>query len=103
DPALPPLIPPSDDDPNAAVTEGAPSPDDDPDGSKVEWLTMMPVWAVTRPPVVGVIATGWSWTGLALALALYAVRMFGLTAGYHRYFSHRSYATSRVFSFLLAL
>jgi stearoyl-CoA desaturase (delta-9 desaturase) len=27
--------------------------------------------------------------------------MFGLTAGYHRYFSHRSYKTSRVFQFLL--
>jgi stearoyl-CoA desaturase (delta-9 desaturase) len=29
--------------------------------------------------------------------------MFGLTAGYHRYFAHRSYKTSRVFQFLLAL
>jgi stearoyl-CoA desaturase (delta-9 desaturase) len=29
--------------------------------------------------------------------------MFGITAGYHRYFSHRAYATSRPFQFLLAL
>jgi stearoyl-CoA desaturase (delta-9 desaturase) len=28
--------------------------------------------------------------------------MFGVTAGYHRYFSHRSFKTSRVFQFLLA-
>ena len=28
--------------------------------------------------------------------------MFGVTAGYHRYFSHRAYATSRPFQFLLA-
>ncbi|HSP98064.1 MAG TPA: acyl-CoA desaturase [Candidatus Dormibacteraeota bacterium] len=29
--------------------------------------------------------------------------MFGVTAGYHRYFSHRSYKTGRVFQFVLAL
>jgi stearoyl-CoA desaturase (delta-9 desaturase) len=29
--------------------------------------------------------------------------MFALTAGYHRYFSHRSYKTSRVFQFILGL
>ncbi|HEU4630168.1 MAG TPA: fatty acid desaturase [Gemmatimonadaceae bacterium] len=47
------------------------------------------------------------WTGvtggaLVLCLVLYVVRMFGVTAGYHRYFSHRSYKTSRVGQFLLA-
>jgi len=48
------------------------------------------------------------WTGvtvkaLVLCVALYVVRMFGVTAGYHRYFSHRSYKTSRVGQFLLAV
>jgi stearoyl-CoA desaturase (delta-9 desaturase) len=38
---------------------------------------------------------------LVLAAALYLVRMFAITAGYHRLFSHRSYRTSRVFQFLL--
>jgi len=33
---------------------------------------------------------------------LYFVRMFGITAGYHRYFSHRAYKTSRLFQFMLA-
>ena len=28
--------------------------------------------------------------------------MFGITGGYHRYFAHRSYKTSRVFQFVLA-
>ena len=70
---------------------------------QVMWLTMLPFWLVQVAAVIGVIATGWSWKGLGLALALYFVRMFGLTAGYHRYFSHRSYKTSRVFQFLLAL
>ena len=48
------------------------------------------------------IWTGVSWQMLLLCLALYVVRMFGVTAGYHRYFSHRSYKTSRVFQFLMA-
>lgn len=48
-----------------------------------------------------------AWTGvtveaLVLCIGLYLVRMFGITAGYHRYFSHRSYRTSRVGQFLLA-
>jgi stearoyl-CoA desaturase (delta-9 desaturase) len=53
--------------------------------------------------VVGVVCLGFSWRGLALALGMYAVRMFGLTAGFHRYFAHRSYKTNRVFQFALAL
>ena len=33
----------------------------------------------------------------------YVLRMFGITAGYHRYFAHRAYKTSRAFQFSLAL
>jgi len=32
----------------------------------------------------------------------YALRMFGVTAGYHRYFSHRSYQFGRTAQFLMA-
>jgi stearoyl-CoA desaturase (delta-9 desaturase) len=39
---------------------------------------------------------------LGLAAAGYLLRMFAITAGYHRYFSHRSYKTSRWFQFVLA-
>ena len=50
----------------------------------------------------GAIWTGVSWTAIWVAVALYVVRMFGVTASYHRYFSHRSYKTSRFFQFCLA-
>lgn len=46
--------------------------------------------------------TGVTWEAVVLGIVLYWLRMFGITAGYHRYFSHRSYATSRVFQFILA-
>lgn len=47
------------------------------------------------------------WTGVrpvdvAIAFGLYVLRMFAITAGYHRYFSHRSFRTGRVFQFVLA-
>lgn len=42
------------------------------------------------------------WSYVALALTLYYARMFFVTAGYHRYFSHRSFKTSRAFQFVLA-
>lgn len=43
-----------------------------------------------------------TWETVGLGVALYVVRMFGITAGYHRYFAHRTYKTSRVFQFILA-
>jgi stearoyl-CoA desaturase (Delta-9 desaturase) len=47
------------------------------------------------------------WTGVtagavALGIGLYWLRIFAIGAGYHRYFSHRAYETSRVFQFVLA-
>jgi stearoyl-CoA desaturase (delta-9 desaturase) len=65
-------------------------------------LSTIPFIAMHLVAVVGVVMLGWSWRGLALAIALYYGRMFFVTAGYHRYFSHRSFRTSRPFQFLLA-
>jgi stearoyl-CoA desaturase (delta-9 desaturase) len=42
-----------------------------------------------------------TWTALGLCLGLYVLRMFAITAGYHRYFAHRAYKTSRWFQFVL--
>jgi stearoyl-CoA desaturase (Delta-9 desaturase) len=43
-----------------------------------------------------------SWVALAACFVCYFVRAFGITAGYHRYFAHRAFRTSRVFQFVLA-
>ncbi|SEE12066.1 Delta-9 acyl-phospholipid desaturase [Rhizobiales bacterium GAS188] len=48
------------------------------------------------------IFTGVTWSAVATGIALYWVRIFFIGAGYHRYFSHRSFATNRVFQFILA-
>jgi stearoyl-CoA desaturase (delta-9 desaturase) len=47
--------------------------------------------------------TGITWQALAICAVLYWLRIFGIGAGYHRYFSHRSYRTSRAFQFVLAV
>jgi stearoyl-CoA desaturase (delta-9 desaturase) len=51
---------------------------------------------------LGILWSGVTWTAAALCVGLYLLRMFAITAGFHRYFSHRSYDTSRVFQFVLA-
>jgi stearoyl-CoA desaturase (delta-9 desaturase) len=44
-----------------------------------------------------------SWPLVALAVGGYGVRMWAVTAGYHRYFAHRTYKTSRAFQLVLAI
>ena len=50
-----------------------------------------------------VIWVGWSWFAVGAAFVLYVVRMFAVTGIFHRYFSHKTYSTSRFGQFLLAL
>lgn len=50
---------------------------------------------------LGVLFVEFSLPALCLCLGMYFLRMFGITAGYHRYFSHRAYKTSRWFQFVL--
>ena len=52
---------------------------------------------------LGVFFVGFSWKGVAICLGSYYLRMFGITAGFHRYFSHRTYRLGRVSQFLMAL
>jgi stearoyl-CoA desaturase (Delta-9 desaturase) len=52
---------------------------------------------------LGAIWTGVTLDALVLCGALYALRIFAIGAGYHRYFAHRAYKTSRIAQFLLAM
>ncbi|HTA88722.1 MAG TPA: acyl-CoA desaturase [Polyangiaceae bacterium] len=73
------------------------------DPRRIAILKASPFFAIQLAAVAGIFWFGWSWKGALLALALYYVRMFAVTGVYHRYFSHRTYKTSRVFQFLLAV
>lgn len=51
---------------------------------------------------IAAVWTGVTYEAIAICLVLYWARIFAIGAGYHRYFSHRSYKTSRAFQFALA-
>ena len=72
-----------------------------PRGERIPVIRVIP-FAAVHLVCLGVFWMGVRWTDLVLCLSLYYVRMFFVTAGYHRYFSHRSYKTSRPFQFVLA-
>ncbi|MBL8113383.1 MAG: fatty acid desaturase [Acidobacteria bacterium] len=51
---------------------------------------------------LGILVLDFTWWGVALCVASYYLRMFAITAGFHRYFSHRTYQLGRVSQFLMA-
>ena len=50
----------------------------------------------------GIIWVGFSPFAIWFAVIFYFIRMFGITAFYHRYFSHHAFTSNRFFSFLFA-
>src|SRR5262245_43612699 len=69
---------------------------------RVDWLRVIPFVAI-HLGCFAVIWVGWSWTAVGVAMGLYLLRMFAITGFFHRYFSHRSFKTSRAMQFLFAL
>ena len=72
------------------------------DERRVDWLRVLPFFGM-HAMCLGVFFVGWSWTAVGVAAGLWAVRMFSVTAFYHRYFSHRTFTTSRVAQFAFAV
>ena len=69
---------------------------------RVTWLTSFPFLLMHVMPL-GVLFTQTHWLrDLSICVALYYIRMFFISAGYHRYFSHRSYKLGRIMQFLMA-
>ncbi|HZS53447.1 MAG TPA: acyl-CoA desaturase [Bryobacteraceae bacterium] len=66
----------------------------------IDWVRSAP-FLLIHLACLAIFWVGISPVAVITCLALYALRMFGITAGYHRYFSHRSFKTSRVFQFVL--
>ena len=71
----------------------------DAEEARIDWLRAVP-FILIHLACFAVIWVGWSWTALSVAAGLYFVRMFAITAFYHRFFSHRTFKTSRAFQFV---
>ncbi len=68
---------------------------------KVDWLRVVP-FVILHAACIAVIWVGWSPVAVAVAVALYLVRMFAITGFYHRYFSHKAFETYRFWQFIFA-
>jgi stearoyl-CoA desaturase (delta-9 desaturase) len=80
--------------PNGGAAEGPPYP--------FALRSSLPFMLFHLVPLAA-IWTGVTTRALVLFGVAYVVRMFCITAGYHRYFAHRAFRTGRIFQFLLAL
>lgn len=69
---------------------------------KIDWARTWPFF-LFHFAVFGVIWVGWSWTAVGVAVFLYGLRMFAITGFYHRYFSHRTFKTSRFMQFVFGV
>ena len=82
------------------IPEGAESFKSTP--KKVDWPRTIP-FIILHLGCLGVIWVGVSSLAVWLAVGLYFFRMFAITGFLHRYFSHKTYSTSRAFQFVMAL
>ena len=73
------------------------------DGPPLLVTTSVVMHGATAWALLGGAATMPGGVELALGAGSFALRMFGITAGYHRYFAHGSYKTSRAFQFVLGV
>jgi stearoyl-CoA desaturase (delta-9 desaturase) len=72
------------------------------DPREINWLRCFP-FIFLHLSVFVVIWVGWSPVAVFVCLAFFWLRMFAITAIYHRYFSHRSFKMNRFWQFTFAV
>ena len=72
-----------------------------PNGARIQLISSLP-FVLLHLAALSVFFVHYRWSYLIAGLLFYEIRMFFVTAGYHRYFSHRSFKTSRWFQFVIA-
>ncbi|MDH3287052.1 MAG: acyl-CoA desaturase [Betaproteobacteria bacterium] len=72
------------------------------DERRIDWPRVVP-FVLLHAGCLGALWVGASTIAVGVAAALFLLRMFAVTAFYHRYFSHRAFRTSRAAQFAFAL
>jgi len=72
-----------------------------PGDRRIQWRASLPFLLVQLLPLVS-IWTGVTREAVVVFVVFYVTRVFFITAGYHRYFAHRSFRVGRVMQFVLA-
>ncbi|MBI4912094.1 MAG: fatty acid desaturase [Acidobacteria bacterium] len=73
-----------------------------PGSLRLPWSITLISFLLLHLSCLAVFFVPFSWWAVGLMAILYLGRMFAVTAGYHRYFSHRAFRLSRGVQFLLA-
>jgi stearoyl-CoA desaturase (delta-9 desaturase) len=68
---------------------------------KINWTRIVPFIAM-HLSIVAIYFVGFSWTAFWSCVVMYFIRMFAITGFYHRYFSHKTFKTSRIMQFIMA-
>lgn len=82
--------------------EAEPSVTNSNENKQVQWLRILP-FVLLHLACFAVFWVGISWFAVIFAVLFYLIRMFSITAFFHRYFSHKTFQTSRVLQFVFAL
>src|SRR5262245_44492686 len=90
------------DESSSAMRVNAPRDNRDTEHADIVYPSAIP-FVLVHLACAAAIWTGITWQAVAIGIALYWLRIFAIGAGYHRYFSHRAFSTSRAFQFILAL
>ena len=83
---------------DASATSGS----DEATRDRVDWARILPFVGM-HVACLAVFWVGVSAFAVGTAVALYLLRMFAITGFYHRYFSHRTFKTSRAAQFAFAV
>jgi stearoyl-CoA desaturase (delta-9 desaturase) len=70
---------------------------------RIDLVSSLPFIALHVVALAGVFLVEFQPSLILWAVVSYALRTWAITAGYHRYFAHRTYKTSRAFQFVLGL
>lgn len=70
--------------------------------TKIQWFRILP-FILLHIACLAVFWVGVSWFAIAFMLFFYFIRMFAITAFFHRYLSHKTFQTSRPIQFFFVL
>ena len=71
-------------------------------GKEIDWGRVIPS-IIIHLSIFSVFFVGISSTAFFVFIMMYAIRMFAITGFYHRYFSHKTFKTSRLMQFIFAV
>jgi stearoyl-CoA desaturase (Delta-9 desaturase) len=71
-------------------------------GKEIDWMRVIP-FILLHLSCLLIFVVGFSWIAFIVCISFFAIRMFAITGFYHRYFSHKTFKTSRFVQLLFAM